>query len=113
MCFYFDGQLDEHTDGVAVIADFFTGDSKEKALNQAAHKTLLVLLHGRHLCDRVPWTIGAERGFCQSHNMDNIWIDMNFKAVQSVVIVFSLPMTGIKKLSGVPYSSVLLQASTP
>lgn len=98
---------------MAVIADFFTGDSKEKALNQAANKTLSLLLHGRHLSDRAPWTRGAERGFCQSHNMDKIWIDVNIKAVQSVVLVFSLPMTGIKKLSGAPYSSVLLQASTP
>lgn len=56
-CFRFDGQLDEHTDGVAVIADFLTGDSKEKALNQATHKTLLLLLHGRHLCD---WAHGPE-----------------------------------------------------
>jgi hypothetical protein len=55
-----------------VIADFFTGDSEEKALNQAAHKTVLVLLHGRHLCDQALWTRGAERGFCQSHNMDKI-----------------------------------------
>lgn len=98
---------------MAVIADFFTADSKEKALNQAAHKILRVLLHGRHLCDRAPWTRGAERGFCQNHNMNKIWVDMNFKDVQSVVLVFSLPMTGIKKLSGAPYSSVLLQASTP
>jgi len=45
--------------------------------------------------------------------MDKIWIDMNIKAVQSVVLVFSLPMTGIKKLSSASYSSVLLQASTP
>jgi len=59
------------------------------------------------------WTRGAERGFCQSHNMDKIWIDMNIKALQSIVLVFSLPMTGIKKLSGAAYSSVLLQASTP
>lgn len=98
---------------MAVIANFFTGDSKEKALSQATHKTLLVLLHGRHFCDRAPWTRGAERGFCQNHNMDKIWIDMNFKTVQSLVLIFSLPMTGMKKLSGAPYSSVVLQASTP
>lgn len=96
-----------------MIAEFFTGDFKERALNQAAHKTMLVLLHGRHFCDWAPWTRGAERDFCQSHDMDKIWIDMNIKAVQSVVLIFSLPMTGIKKLSGAPYSSVLLQVSTP
>jgi len=87
---------------LALIADFFIWDSKEKALNQAAHKTLLVLLHGRHLCDRVQWARGAERDFWQSHNMDKIWVDMNIKSVQSVVLIFSLPMTGIKKLSGAP-----------